>query len=423
MHLVILGNGAAGATAARFARVAAPEARITVVSDEARHPFSRPALMYAYTGQLTLDQMRLYAEDFWPRNGIDLVEGRAAELDTAGRRVALAGSGELDYDRLLIATGSLTAAPGWADAGLAGVQGFVRLQDLDRMERDAAGVSRAVVVGGGLIGVELAEMLRVRGTPVTMIVREETFCAHLLAPEEGRLVEAEIRRHGVDLQLASDVTALAPDPSGRVAAVETTDGAIAAQWVGVATGVTPDVALAKAAGLDTSRGILVDRRLRTSAPDVFAAGDCAELRDPPAGRAAIEALWYVAREQGGVAGRNMAGGEIEYAPGVFYNSAKFFDLEWQQYGRIDPAGSPEDDTAYWEDPRGRKALRIQHERGTGAVVGVSAVGIRLRQETCSRWIEEAFPVDRAIERVREMVFDEELTRHGTWASGRGAWAA
>ncbi len=408
MHLVILGNGAAGATAARFARVADPSARITVVSDETTHPYSRPALMYVYTGQLTRAATRLYADDFWPRNRIDLVNDRATSLDTAGRRVTLAGAGSLDYDRLLIATGSLTAAPEWAGAGLAGVQGFVRLGDLDRMEREAAGVERAVVIGGGLIGVELAEMLRVRGVAVTMLVREPTYYANVLPPEEGRLVEAEIRRHGVDLRTSVDVSGLTGGDGG-VSAVVTSTGDVPAQWVGIASGVKPDVELAAGAGLDVGRGIRVDRRLRAGAPDVYAAGDCAELREPPAGRAAIEALWYVAREQGAVAGQNMAGREVDYAPGVFYNSAKFFDLEWQQYGRIDPAGREGEPSVYWQDPRGRRALRIQH-LSTGEVVGFNALGIRLRHAVCAAWITDRLHVDNAVARLREAAFDEEFTR-------------
>jgi NAD(P)H-nitrite reductase large subunit len=410
LHILILGNGAAGATAARFARVADPDALITIVSDEAPHPYSRPALMYLYTGQLKREHTKLYADDFWPRNRIGLVHDRAVSIDTAGRRVTLRAAGDVGYDRLLIATGSVTASPPWADCGLQGVQGFVRLSDLDRMEREAAGVPRAVVVGGGLIGVELAEMLRSRGTAVTLLVREETFCAHLLPPEEGRLIDAEIRRHGVDLRLSTDVQAIVG--ARGVEAVQTSDGEVPAGWVGIATGVRPDVEVPAAAGLDVAAGVLVDTRLRASAPDVFAAGDCAELRQPPPGRAAIEALWYVAREQGAVAGRSMAGGDTPYAPGVFYNSAKFFDIEWQQYGRIDGHRSGEP-SLYWQDAAGRRALRIQH-RASGEVVGFNAIGLRLRHEVCARWIEAGLNVDSVVAHCRDALFDEELTRHGSW---------
>jgi NAD(P)H-nitrite reductase large subunit len=179
--------------------------------------------------------------------------------------------------------------------------------------------------------------------------------------------------------------------------------------VGVATGVAPDVALAAGAGLEVGGGVRVDRGLRTGAPGVFAAGDCAELRDPPAGRAAVEALWYVAREQGAVAGQNMAGRDATYSPGVFYNSAKFFDLEWQQYGRIDPLRRPGEPSAYWQDPQGRRALRIQH-RSSGEVVGFNAVGVRLRHQVCAGWIEAGLQVDAAVARLREALFDEELGR-------------
>jgi NAD(P)H-nitrite reductase large subunit len=408
VHLVILGNGVAGVTAARAARLRDPAACITLVSDEGAHPFSRPALMYLYTGQLTLGQTRLYADAFWSDNRIERVHDRAVGLDTAARRLHLRDGGALAYDRLLMATGSLPAFPGWPGEDLPGVQGFVRLDDLRKMEADAARARHAVVVGGGLIGVELAEMLRTRGTPVTLLAREPTYYARVLPPEEGRRVEAEIRRHGVDLRTGVEVAALRGD--GRVRAVETTGGEVfSADWVGVATGVRPDVALAREAGLDVNRGVLVDARLRTSAPGVFAAGDC------------VEALWYTARAQGAVAGRTMtgdelAGDEAAYAPGVFYNSAKFFDVEWQVYGRVDPRAPDGETSLYWAHPDGRRALRIQHAAaGDRAVVGMMGLGVRLRHAVCADWIARGLSVEEALDDLGAALFDPELCHDVTAA--------
>jgi NADPH-dependent 2,4-dienoyl-CoA reductase/sulfur reductase-like enzyme len=410
VHLLILGNGIAGVTAARHARRLAPAARITVVSDETAHPFSRPALMYLYSGHLTRGQTRLYADGFWAANRIARVHDRAVRLDPRAKRVELRGGPPLSYDRLLLATGSLPAVPDWPGAGLGGVQGFVRLDDLDRMERDAAAVHRTVVVGGGLIGVELAEILRLRGKAVTFLVREPTYHAGVLPPEEGRLVMDEIRRHGVDLRTGTELRALLGDAAGRVRGVETVAGeAVEAGWVGVATGVRPDVALAAEAGVEVGRGIRVDGRLRTSAPDVFAAGDCAELRDPPPGRAPTEALWYVAREQGAVAGHNLAGRPAAYAPGMFYNSAKFFDVEWQQYGRIDAAPPEGEAPLFWAAPDGRRSVRLQYRAdGDRAVVGLMALGVRLRHAVCADWIARGAGVEDVLATLAAAAFDAEF---------------
>ena len=263
MHVVIVGNGIAGVTAARHVRKASAEARVTMVSDETLEPFARTALMYVYMGSLSGAHTRMYEERFWAENRIDRVQDRALALDPARQRLALRDGGETAYDRLLVATGSVPAIPDWPGAELAGVQGLYHLADLERMEASTRGVRRAVVVGGGLIGVELAEMLRTRGVAVTFLVREGRYLPRVLSPAESAMVEAEIRRHGVDLRLGAEVARVEGD--GRAEAVVTTDGErLAAEFVGVGTGVRPRVGWLGDA-VETGRGVLVDRQLRASA--------------------------------------------------------------------------------------------------------------------------------------------------------------
>ena len=399
MHVVIVGNGIAGVTAARHVRKASAGARVTMVSDETLAPYARTALMYLYMGALTEPHTRLYEERFWAENRIDRVLDRAVALDPGGRRLTLRDGGGLSYDRLLIASGSSPFLPGWPGADLDGVQGLYHLQDLARMEAATAGVRDAVVVGGGLIGVELAEMLRTRGIGVAFLVREGRYLPRVLSPAESALVEAEIRRHGVDLRLGHEVGRV--EGGRRAEAVVTASGdRLPAGFVGVGTGVRARVGWLGDA-VEVGRGVLVDRQLRTSAPDVWAAGDCAELRDPPPGVRAVEPIWYSARLQGATAGLGMAGHARDYRPGVFFNSAKFFDLEYQVYG--DAAG-PGDD---WERSDGARSLRVRHR--DGAVTGVSALGVRLRHDVCARWIAEGRPLDRALADLGAARFDPELS--------------
>ena len=399
MHVVIVGNGIAGVTAARHVRKASAEARVTMVSDETLAPYARTALMYVYMGSLAQAHTRMYEERFWAESRIDRVLDRALALDPARQRLALRDGGEVPYDRLLVATGSVPALPPWPGAELPGVQGLYHLADLERMEASTRGVRRAVVVGGGLIGVELAEMLRTRGVAVTFLVREGRYLPRVFSPAESALVQAEIRRHGVDLRLGAEVARVEGD--GRAERVVTTDGEPwAAEFVGVGTGVRPHVGWLGDA-VETGRGVLVDRQLRASAENVWAAGDCAELRRPPPGVRAVEPIWYSARLQGATAGLGMAGHARDYAPGVFYNSAKFFDLEWQVYGAT---GGDGDD---WERGDGARLLRVRHR--DGRVRGVSALGVRLRQDVCARWIAEGWPLDRALADLAAARFDAELS--------------
>ena len=401
MHVVIIGNGIAGVTAARHVRKADPEAQITMVSDETPSPFARTALMYVYMGVLTREHTRLCEDRFWDENRIDRLHDRALGLDPDDHRIDLRDGGALNYDRLLIATGSRPFLPDWPGSDLEGVQGLYHLSDLDRMEAATADIDAAVVVGGGLIGVELAEMLRTRGKAVTFLVRDGSYLSRVLSESESALVEAEIRRHGVDLRLGAEVEGV--EGAGRVRGVVTRGGeTVAAGFVGVGTGVRPNVGWVDG-GAEVDRGVLVDAELRTSVPDVWAAGDCAQLREPPPGVRAVEPIWYTARMQGATAGLGMAGRPRAYEPGVFFNSAKFFDLEWQVYGPTAPDGPGQD----WEWTDGRRSLRVRHH--DGVVVGVSGLGVRLRQAVCTRWIEEHWPLSRALDDLGAARFDPEFS--------------
>lgn len=411
MHIVIVGNGIAGVTAARVVRRQRPDWRVTIVSEEAPTHYARTAWMYVYMGHLTREHTRPYAEAFWSDNRLDRIHDRVEHLDVQGKTLTLRQGGPLAYDRLLIATGSVPAFYDWPGQDLAGVQGLYHLQDLDQMERDASGARGAVVVGGGLIGVEMVEMLLTRGTDVTYLVREDRYMAHAMPERESRLLEGVIRSHGVDLRLGTEP--LAFRGGDRVEAVDTSTGdTLAADWVGIATGVRPNIAWLDGSGVETSRGVRVDRQMRTSEPDVFAAGDCAEHREPPPGRPPIEPLWYTGRIQGATAGMGLAGTPRRYTPSVFFNSAKFFDVEWQLVGRIEPEPAPEVVDAVAEDGSGHgpRLIRLQADAASGALRGIHALGIRIRQTEIAEWIASGLSLDDALSRLPEVVFDPEFSR-------------
>lgn len=411
MHIAIVGNGIAGVTAARVVRRKQPDWRITLISDEAPTHYARTAWMYVYMGHLTREHTQPYAEHFWGDNRIDRVHDRVTHLDARGRTLQLRDGEPLAWDRLLIATGSLPAFYDWPGQDLPGVQGLYHLQDLERMEREASGAERAVVVGGGLIGVEMVEMLQTRGTDVTYLVREARYMAHAMPERESRLLEAEIRRHGVDVHLSTEPTAF--HGNARVESVDvSTGGSFSTDWVGIATGVRPNIEWLGSSEIDTARGVLVDRRMRTSAPEVFAAGDCAEHREPLAGRAAIEPLWYTGRIQGATAGMGLAGEPRPYSPGVFFNSAKFFDIEWQLVGRIEPEPSSGVTSLVAEDetPHGPRLIRLDADSDSGALRGIHALGIRLRQNEISDWIAKGLSLDDAVRDLPQAFFDPEFSR-------------
>ena len=408
MHIVIIGNGIAGVTAARHVRKGSATARITLVSDETPTPYARTALMYVYMRTLTRELTHLYEERFWDENRIERVHDRVESVDLAGRRLGLRDGAPLDYDRLLIATGSTPLIPSWPGHQLDGVQGLYGLADLDRLEAATPGVRHGVVVGGGLIGVELAEMLRVRGKRVTFLVREDRYLPRVLVPEESALVADAIRAHGVDLRFGSEVARV--EGTDRVDAVVTSDGdRLAAEVVGVGTGVQPNVGWLDGTGIDVDRGVLVDETLQTNVPGVFAAGDCAQLRRPPGDEPPTRPIWYTARLQGATAAFGLLGQPRAYAPGVFFNSAKFFDLEYQTYGRA--TGTAPEGEAYWLATDGARSVRIQHRSdATQRVVGVASLGVRMRQDVCTGWVADGVSLDQARRQLDRARFDPEFTR-------------
>ncbi|GAA4400306.1 FAD-dependent oxidoreductase [Nibrella viscosa] len=449
-HIIIVGNGIAGITAARHIRKQS-EDKITVISSETDHFFSRTALMYIYMGHLEYHHTKPYEDGFWPKNRIALVRGYVEQIDFTARKLLLSDrfvedfsaqtrgeknsqtsrwfrkvspgeqpqtvatleSRELSYDVLVLAVGSRPNFFGWPGQGLQGVQGLYGMPDLERMETYTKGITQAVIVGGGLIGIELCEMLLSRGIGVTFLVREESFWSSVLPAEESAVATRHIREHHVDLRLDTELQELVDDGTGRVGAVVTTAGErIPAQFVGITVGVSPNVDFLRETALDIDRGILVNEYLETNLPDVYAIGDCVQHRTPPPGRKPIEQIWYTGRIMGETLAQTLLGNRTPYQPGVFFNSAKFFDIEYQTYGDV-PVQLPDDgsrQTFYWEHADGRQCLRINYRTDNGAVTGVNALGIRQRQEVWEQWITGERDIRYVLEHLPQANFDPELYR-------------
>lgn len=410
MKIVIIGNGIAGTNAARHIRKLDPGHQILMLSDETLRPFSRTALMYVYMGHLKQANTELYEDWFWDKNRIQRLQARVLRVDTAAKKLHIDSGQSITYDKLIIATGSKPNRLGWPGQDLAGVQGLYHLQDLADMERHSAGLRRAVVVGGGLIGIEMAEMFHSRHIPVTFLVREASFWGNVLPGEERAMVTRHIRAHGIDLRLGTELRKILPDATGRAAAAIVTDGGerIECGFVGLTVGVSPNIGFLENSGIETGRGVLVDEFLASSVPDVFAIGDCAQLRQPQTGRRSVEAIWYTGRMMGQTVARTVCGQKTAYLPRLWFNSAKFFDIEYQVYGDV-PAQTPDGTTSlFWEHPGGQKSIRINFGTASGAVRGFNLMGIRYRHEVCERWILDGAHIETVLENLSLANFDPEF---------------
>jgi NAD(P)H-nitrite reductase large subunit len=408
-HLVIIGNGITGITVARSVRKMS-EMKITVISGETDHLFSRTALMYIYMGHMKFEHTKPYEDWFWPMNRINLIRGLVNEIDTDNKRLTMDDSSTIDYDVLVIDTGSQSNKFGWPGQNLPGVQGLYSYQDLELLEENSKDISRAVIVGGGLIGIELSEMLLSRAIAVTFLVREEYYWNVVLPKEEAKLVSQYIVEHGIDLRLSTELKEITAGEDGRVNSVITNkDEKIPCQLVGLTVGVHPNIEVVKKSQVGTGRGILVNEYMETNIPDVYAAGDCAEIKTSEEGQHnRIEQLWYTGRMQAESLAKTICGERTKYDRDIWFNSAKFFDVEYQTYGFVSNIHRAGEKSLYWQSENGKNSIRIVYKEDTYAVVGFNLFGIRFRHKICEKWIREGKSVDFVLEHLSEANFDPEF---------------
>ncbi|MEQ8240720.1 MAG: FAD/NAD(P)-binding oxidoreductase [Cyclobacteriaceae bacterium] len=410
-HIVIIGNGIAGTTAARHIRKLS-DFKITIISGETDHFFSRTALMYIYMGHMKYEHTKPYEDWFWNKNKIELKRAWVKKVEYETKSVVFEDNSVMAYDKLILATGSASNKFGWPGQELEGVQGLYSYQDLELMEKNTSQVKNAIILGGGLIGVEMAEMLHSRGIHVTYLIREKYFWGNVLPKEEASIINNHLALQGIELRPETELEEILDDGKGRVAGIKTKTGeTIDCQFVGLTVGVHPNIAFLKGGDLETDKGILVDKYLETNQKDIYALGDCAQLRTAPAGRRQIEAVWYVGRMMGETVAHTITGQPTIYQPGVWFNSAKFFDIEYQNYGIVS-ATCPEDcDEFYWECDDKKKCIKIQYEKSTFEVKGVNIFGIRNRHEVWDDWLKNNRTLDYVIANLPKANFDPEFFTH------------
>jgi len=410
-HVVIIGNGIAGITTARHLRKNNSETKITVISGETEHFFSRTALMYIYMGHMRYKDTKPYEDWFWKKNRIELIHDYVKSVDFINQLLTL-DSHTISYDKLVIATGSIPNKFGWKGQDLPGVQGLYSKQDLDELESSTTNseVKRAVIVGGGLIGVEFAEMLHSRGIEVTFLVRENRFWGGVLPIEEGEMIANHMKNdHHIDVRLEEELEEIIEGKNGRASAVITKKGEkIECQLVGLTAGVHPNIDFLRNTDLRIGKGIQVNEYLETNIPNVYAAGDCAEVLEPRAGRRSIEAVWYVGRMMGETLGQTLSGNKIAYEPGIWFNSAKFFDIEYQTYGNVSANKKENESIFYWKHPTKPISFRAVFDSETRALIGINNFGIRLRHKICDKWIKSKAPIETILTELRDANFDPEF---------------
>jgi NADPH-dependent 2,4-dienoyl-CoA reductase/sulfur reductase-like enzyme len=413
-HIAIIGNGIAGVTAARHIRKNSDD-KITIISSESKHFFSRTALMYLYMGHMKWQHLKPYEDWFWDKNNIELLQGYVKEIDSENKHLILENQEPLNYDKLIIACGSKPNKFGWPGQDLEGVCGMYSKQDLEKIEEFAPNnqvCKRGVIVGGGLIGIELAEMLRSRNIPVTMLVREKSFWNGVLPEGESQMLNEHIKDHHIDLRLGTNLEGINADENGKAkfVTIKETGEELECDFVGLTAGVSPNVDFLKSSGLDLNRGVLVNRHLETNIKDIYAIGDCAEQRESIGNRPAVEAVWYTGRMMGEVVAQTICGRPTAYNPSHWFNSAKFLDIEYQTYGWVHSERRLPDYEKHfhWRHPEKYICVTMAYHRETHQFLGVNTFGIRMRHEVFNQWLTEERDIDYVISNLKLANFDPEF---------------
>lgn len=339
---LIIGNSAGGIGAAEAIREVDHVGKVTVVSDEPYPAYSRPLISKYLAGKVPFESIMYRTADFYDKNDITVLLGRRVNvLGISRRRAELEDGEDIRWEKALVAVGGKPIIPKVRGLKKNGVSSFITLDDAKRIERLIDGRQRAVVIGGGLIGISATEALSKRGIKVAVVEMKDRILNTILDETGSRLVDDVLRKAGVEILCGRTVAQVVGQPtkSSQVGGVILDNGVqLPCELVVVAIGVVPRVELATGTSIEVNRGILVDRYMATSVPDVYACGDVAEAYDFTYGTNRVVPIWPTAYIGGRVAGYNMVGRKTEYDGGTAMNSLSYFGVPVISAGLVVASG-------------------------------------------------------------------------------------
>lgn len=355
---LIIGNGTAAVSAVEGIRTLDPSGRITVISREEHPAYCRPLISYYLEGKASPARMSCRSENFYKDNSAEVIYSTAISLDSKAKKVKLESGTELEYTKLLIATGSSPFVPPMD--GLETVPSksfFMTLDDAYALERMTDENSRVLIVGAGLIGLKCAEGLAERIKKITVCDLAQKVMPSILDDDAAEMVKSRLEAAGIELMLGD--TAARFEGSR---AIMHSGAEVEFDVLVIAVGVRPNISMFKDAGGECGRAITVDSHMRTSIPDIYAAGDCTESIDISCGGIKVMALMPNANIQGFCAGVNMAGGDKSFDNAVPMNSIGLFGCH------VMSAGSYEGERRVIKTESGLKEFYIKDNMLKGFII-------------------------------------------------------
>ena len=333
MRYIIIGSGVAGVAAIEAIRKNGMSGEIVMVGDDPHGFYSRPGLAYFLTGELHDKALFPRTREDYVRLHFKFHKSRVTKLLPSEKAIELDGKSHLSYDKLLIAVGAQAIPLTVPGANLEGVVKLDHLEDARKILKFARRGKTAVVVGGGITALELAEGLLSRGVKVHYLLRGDRYWSNVLDDFESRIIERRLQEEGVTLHFHTELAEITG--RSRVNGIRLKDGrAMRCDMVAYAIGIKPRIELARNAGISVDRGILTNEYLQTNHEDIFAAGDVAQVFDPVTGRSVIDSLWHLARDQGHTAGLNMTGERKTYIRNTPFNVTRLAGLTTTIIGSV-----------------------------------------------------------------------------------------
>jgi len=338
---VIIGSGAAGISAIEGIRSRDGKGEIHLITDDPFGYYSRPGLAYLLTGEVNEATLYPFSKETFKRLEFRLHRTQIDRIDPQQHKIINREGKELRYDQLLIATGSTAVELTIPGHQLSGVMKLDNLTDVKNILKRARRGHSAVVIGGGITALEILEGLVAKGMKVHYFVRGDRYWSNVLDEIESRIVEHRLKEDGIKIHYFTEAEEIL-GRKGKVVGVRTKQGqVIPCDLIGVAIGVHPRIEVAKNSDLTVERGLVVDDYLHTSQPDIYAAGDVAQVYDPLTGKSILDTLWGPARAQGYVAGLNMAGYQKKFVKPPAFNVTRLAGLTTTIIGAVG-AGRDED---------------------------------------------------------------------------------
>jgi nitrite reductase (NADH) large subunit len=338
---VLIGTGVAAIAAAEAIHLADRQGELTMVSEDRFVYYSRPGLAYYLTGELPENWLFPFKKEDFQNLGAQFYNSSVRRILPTDKTIELEGATQLPYDRLLIATGAQAIPLNIPGADLNGVYKLDHLTDAQALLSNAKRGRSALVTGGGITALELAEGLAARGVNVHYVLRSERYWPNVLDEAESHIIERRLIHEGIHLHHKSEIGEIL-GKNGHVTGARLTDGCrLRADFLAYAIGIRPRIRLAQEAGINCERGILVDELMQTSQPDIFAAGDVAQVYDPVSSKYVLDSLWSPAREQGYTAGHNMSGGNQLYSKPIAFNVTRLSGLTTTIIGTVGGGNDPD----------------------------------------------------------------------------------